>query len=144
MQISIFYAVILVIFAVAQLFSFDDFMEFMASPQLGLPGYLIGLLAPLLILSEVLGLAFLLRVPLSPAFRWVSMGFSVLAALLLVFLSSWIVFGHKDMTTVGFLGTTVDLIPGAWAVCISVGLLVLSIWSAWGLWPATKATISKK
>ena len=145
LQISILYAVILVVFAVAQLFTFDEFMAFMASTEMGLPVGIVGLVVPLLIFSEVFGLAFLLRVPLSPAFRWVSMGLSVLAALLWVVISSWIVFGHKDVATVGFLGTVVDLIPGTWAVCISVGLLLLSVWSAWGLWPGkTRRATSPK
>lgn len=138
LQISILYAVILIIFSVAQLFTFDEFMAFMASPEMGFPVGSIGLLVPVLIFSEVFGLAFLLRIALSPAFRWVSLGLSVLAAILWVFISSWIVFGYRDVATVGFLGTAVDLVPGFWAVCISIGLLLLSLWSAWGLWPGKR------
>lgn len=144
LQISIFYAVILVIFAVAQLYSFDDFIAFITSSQMGLPLGLAGFIVPLLIFSEVFGLAFLLRLPLSVAFRWVSMSLSILSALIWVFLSSWIIFGHKDVATIGFLGTAVDLVPGIWAVSVSLALLILSIWAAWGLWPGTKNTTPSK
>lgn len=134
-QITVFYAVVLTVFAVAQLYSFDEFIEYIGSSELALPSAIATLFVPVLIVAEVFALPFLLRMSVSPAFRWFSMGFALLAPVLLVFISSWIVFGRYDVPTVGFLGTAVDLIPGAWAVCMSAALVVLGVWSVWGLWP---------
>jgi len=135
LKISILYAVILVIFAVTQLFTFEEFMIFIQSVNLPFGESASYVFAPLLIVAEVFALPFLLRMRLSPAFRYVSLLLSCLAAALWIFLSSWIIFTNAPVETIGFLGTLVTLAPGLWALFISLSLAVLATWSAWGLWP---------
>lgn len=143
-QVAVLYAGILVLFAIAQLFTFEKFLEL--TPQFGLPfgeafGYL---LAPLLIVCEVFAIPFLLRMTVSPAFRWLSGGLSVLVAVLWLFIAVWVVTTKASVATIGFLGTVGDLTPGWWAVLIAVALTILAAWSAWGLWPATRGSSIKK
>lgn len=134
-RIAIFYAILLLIFAVMQLFTFDKFLVLIG--EFGLPGeemtaYLV---ASLLVVSEVFALPFLLRMPLSPLFRWFSMILSWLAAALWIKLSFWLVLTDSPVETVGFLGTLVYVMPGWWAVLVSVALGILAAWASWGLWP---------
>lgn len=135
-MISILYAVFLVILAVTQLFTFDTFLQLLGT--FDLPGGEQGayLLGSLLVVSEVFALPFLLRMSMSPAFRWLSIGLGWLAAALWVFISLWLVLTEPIVINVGFLGTLTDLMPGWWAVLVSVSLLILAIWSSWGMWPA--------
>lgn len=144
-SISTFYAAILVIMVVAQLFTFDAFLELFASFQLpGGPatGYT---LAAVLVAAEVFALPFLLRMNLSPAFRWFSLLCAGLVSDIWLFVTIWILVVGVDVATVGFLGTVVDTMPGWWAVFISLAFGILALWSAWGMWPATsKRRASKK
>src|SRR5690606_29389792 len=89
-QIALLYAVILVIFAVGQLFTFDKFIELVPSFQLPLGEVLQFAVAPLLVMAEVLALPFLLRMTLSPAFRWLSMVCGWLVAGLWTGISTWV------------------------------------------------------
>ena len=137
-RIAVFYALLLLIFALAQLFTFDKLLVLIG--EFGLPGgagtaYLIG---SLLVVSEVFALPFLLRMPLSPLFRWFSMFLSLLAAGLWIFLTTWLVLTDSLVVTVGFLGTLVNVMPGWWAVLVSVALGILAVWASWGMWPATR------
>jgi hypothetical protein len=143
-HISLFYAGILVVMVLAQLFTFETFLELIGS--FGLPGGLsmAYVLTAILVASEVFALPFLLRMVLSPAFRWLSMACGVLVGALWVFLSSWVVIGGATVTTIGFLGTVVETMPGWWAVLLSVALLLLGIWSAWGLWPGKRDKAKRK
>lgn len=138
-QMSLLLAVIFVIFALTQLFTLDEFIELI--PALGLPvgEVLTYALAPVLIASEIFALPFLLGMALSPAFRWVSMGCSWLAAGIWVFISFWVAMTYPAVETVGFLGALVNLQPGWWTVFISLGLAILVAWTSWGLWPGKRA-----
>lgn len=137
-SISILYAVILVSFAVTQLFTFEAFLVYMLSLNLPFSENINYAFAPLLIVAEVFALPFLLRMRLSWAFRYFSLGLGCVAAVLWLFLSSWIVLAGAPVDSVGFFGTLVSLTPGWWAIFISLSLVVLAAWSAWGLWPSKR------
>ncbi len=136
--ISIFYAVVLVIMAVTQLFTFETMLVLFGG--FGLPGgSATGYgLAATVVAAEVFALPFLLRMRLSPAFRWFSLGLGILVGVLWLFISSWIVI-TGGAESVGFVGTFVALLPGWWAVLVSIAILLLGIWSAWGMWPTTSS-----
>ena len=143
-RISIFYAGILLVMVVAQLFTFEEFLLLITS--FDLPGGVrfAHFLTAFLVVAEVFALPFLLRMPLSIAFRWVSMTLALIAALIWVFLSIWLVAEVKAASNIGFLGTVVDIMPGLWAVFISIALVILAIWAAWGLWPLNRGAIRVK
>jgi len=135
-QIAILYVILLTIMAVAQLFTFEDFIEIV--PTFGLPlgaGALPYLTAPLLVVAEVFAIPFLLRMNVSRAFRWLSMVLGWVAAGAWFVISLWVVLTHQATTTIGFLGSVGSLMSGWWAVCLSLGLVVLAAWASWGLWP---------
>ncbi|MDB5162743.1 MAG: rane protein of unknown function [Candidatus Saccharibacteria bacterium] len=137
-NIAIFFAAVLVLMAVAQLFTFEDFLPFIQSLNLPLSDNGVYSVAPILIFAEIFAVPFLLRMRLSPAFRFVSMLLGWLAVGIWLFISVWILVANVDVETIGFLGTVVDLTPGWWAVFISLALGVLAAWSAWGLWPGKR------
>jgi hypothetical protein len=138
--ISILYAVLLVIFAVTQLFTFEEFLVYIQSVNLPFSDTINYAFAPLLIVAEVFAIPFLLRMRLSPAFRYLSLGLGFVVAILWVFLSSWVVLSGVSVDSIGFLGTLVTLMPGWWAIFISLSLGILAAWSAWGLWPGKRTT----
>lgn len=136
--VSILYAIILVIMAVAQLFTFEEFLVHIQ--QLGLPlsetaSYILG---PVIVASEVFAIPFLLRMTLSPAFRYVSMFLGWFVAAIWLYVSFWLASTHSQLDTVGFLGTVGNLTPGWWAVFMSIALAILAAWSTWGLWPGKR------
>ena len=137
-KIAILYACILVVMAVTQLFTFDDFLVYFQSFGLPLSTELTYALLPTLIVAEVFAIPFLLRMRLSPAFRCVSMFFGWLVAVIWILLTFWLASTATQVSTVGFLGTLVDLTPGWWAVFISLSFAVLVAWSSWGLWPGKR------
>jgi len=132
-------AVIFVIFAVTQLFTFEEFIKLIPMFQLPFNEGLTYALAPTLVAAEVFAIPFLLGMSLSRAFRWLSMFCGWLVAGLWLFMSFWVVsvapFGVK---TIGFLGTVASLTPGWWAVCLSIALCFLVAWTSWGLWPGKR------
>jgi len=136
--IATFYAAILTVMAVAQLYSFDTFTEHMAS--LGLPGGIaMGyFLASFIVVAEVFALPFLLRMRISPAFRVFSMLLGWIVPVVWLKVSIWMVATYSDAVTVGFFGTVVDTMPGWWAVLVSGAFGILAAWSAWGMWPLKK------
>ena len=137
-QIALFYAGILVVLAVAQLFTFDSFLELFNS--FNFPGgigfaYFSG---ALLVASELFALPFLLRMPLSKAFRWVSMVAGWVAALIWIKTTIWVMVAAPTAVSIGFLGTALDILPGWWAVLISFVFGVCAFWASWGLWPGKR------
>lgn len=134
-KIAILYAAILTVFAVAQLFTFEKFLVYMQSINLPFSEQANYAFVPVLIIAEVFAVPFLLRMQLSPAFRYFSMFLGLLAAALWIFLSFWIVLFGDQVGSVGFLGTVVTLVPGWWAIFLSLSLGTLAVWSSWGLWP---------
>lgn len=141
--ISLFYAAILVIFAVAQLFTFDTFTKLISSYDLPggeTMGYFV---ASLLVVAEVFSLPFLLGMTVSPAFRWGSMVLSWLVPLIWLKLSFWGAVVNEAIGSVGFLGTVVSVMPGWWAVFVSIALGIMAAWASWGLWPGKRAPAKK-
>jgi hypothetical protein len=142
-NIAYMYAAILVIFAVAQLFTFDNFLILIES--FWMPGgktfaYLLG---SSIVVSEVLAIPFLLQIKLSPLMRIISMVMSWLVPLLWFIISIWLMVTINAVSNFGLLGTTVDLLPGWWTVFISIALGVLAAWASWGLWPCQKPKSKK-
>jgi len=133
--VALFYALLLVAMAVAQLYGFEKFIPLIE--QFGLPGGhgTAAFVAGFLVASEVLAVPFLLRMRLSPLMRVVSMVLGWLVATAWLKLSLWVVFTGVMVDTMGFLGTSVLLPAGLWAVFYSAALLVLAAWAGWGLWP---------
>lgn len=137
-QVSLFYAGVLVVFVVTQLFTFDTFIELIPAFNLPLGPMMTFALAPLLVASELFAIPFLLRMQLSVAFRWLSMMLGWLVAGIWIGITAWVAGTEPAVATIGFLGTLVDLVPGWWAVFISFALGILAIWSSWGLWPGLR------
>jgi len=133
--VALVYAAILTVMAVAQLYSFDDFLVLAKTfgDISGVGGaYFV---AAFLVTSEVLAIPFLLRMSLSPAFRWVSMILGWIVAATWLKVTIWLALQGAGTGNVGFLGTVVTVTPSWWAVLMSLALVALAAWSAWGLWP---------
>lgn len=143
-RISTFYAAIIVIMVVAQLFTFEAFLELFAS--FGLPGGAVTgyTVAAVLVAAQVFALPFLLRMAMSPAFRWVSLVCAGLIADIWLFVTAWILLTERDVATIGFLGTVVDTMPGWWAFFIAIAFAILAVWSLWGMWPGGARLKHKK
>ncbi len=132
---SLLYAAVLVIFVVAQLFSFSEFLVLLQGFSLPGGSILAYFAATLLVTAEVFALPFLLSMKLSVAMRFLSMFMGWVVALMWIFITLWLNINVSDATNVGFLGTVVELVPGWWAFCVSLALAILSIWASWGMWP---------
>ncbi|USN96964.1 MAG: hypothetical protein H6797_02110 [Candidatus Nomurabacteria bacterium] len=129
------YAAVLTVMAVAQLFAFEDFVPMMANYSLpGGHGTAI-LFACLIVFTEVFAVPFLLRMPLSQLMRWVGLACSVLAPLMWVKLAVVGIVGGSTVVNSGLLGTKVTIHAGVLSLIVSIVLLALSMWTAWGLWP---------
>ena len=131
---SIALAAILVILAVAQLYSFEDFPDVIAS--MGIYSRPIAeLFAALLVTGEVLAIPFLLGMRLSPAMRVISMiaGWLVIVGWLKIAIILNVT--TNAVTNSGILGATVPVSAGWWMVIFFVILGVLSAWVSWGMWP---------
>lgn len=142
-RMSYLYAGLLVVLAVTQLFTFEEFIELV--PAFNLPfgqGFTYAL-APLIVATEVFAIPFLLRMKLSVAFRWLSMLCGWFVAAMWTFISFWIVLTNPAVETVGYFGTLVTLVPGWWAVCVGGALCILAVWTSWGLWPGARAKAKK-
>jgi hypothetical protein len=142
-KVSFFYAVILVAFAVTQLFTFEEFLEYVPTLNLPISDTASYALAPILIVAEIFALPFLLRMRISFAFRYFSMFLGWVAAGLWILITFWLASSGSQADTVGFLGTLVSIMPGWWAVFISLALGILAAWSSWGLWPGKYAKKKK-
>lgn len=133
--VATFYAALLTVMLVAQLFTFEKFIQLFVDYDLPGGEGAAYLTAAIIVVVELLALPFLLRMSLSWAFRWVSMVAGWLVALVWVVITLWQVLTQPLVETVGFLGTVIDTIPGWWAVCLSVSFGVLAAWASWGMWP---------
>jgi hypothetical protein len=137
-KMAYLYAGLLIIFAVSQLFNFDEFLTLLES--FWLPGGVVvsHLLGVIIVISEVFALPFLFGMRLSPNIRIVSMIFGWLTALIWLKLAFWLNLTINAVSNMGFFGTTVRLAPGWWAVLFSLSLCILAAWSGWGLWPGKR------
>lgn len=142
-RIALFYAIILVVMVVAQLFTFDDFLKLMTS--FGFDGgiRLAHFTAAILVTAEVFALPFLLRMSLSPAFRFLSMLCGWLVALIWLKITILLVIQDGISNNVGFLGTAVNTMPGWWAIVMSIIFGILAAWASWGMWPYQQSSKKK-
>lgn len=140
-KISIGLAGILTIMLVMQLFTFDEFI--LLADTYELPGFSGVGFASLVIVFELLALPFLLRMAVSPAFRWLSAG-AVAASVLLWLYGSVITVFSRDIESVGFSGALGTLTPGWWAVFFAGMLCTMAAWSLWGLWPGARSSAGVK
>lgn len=136
--VATFYAGLLTVMLVAQLFTFEKFLQLLVDQDLPGGEVMAYLTAALIVFFELLALPFLLRMTLSPAFRWLSMVAGWLVALAWLGLTLWQVITLPMVETVGFMGTVVDTMPGWWAVFISIAFGILAAWASWGMWPKKK------
>jgi len=134
-QVSLIYAAILVVFVIAQLFSFTDFLVLFQGFSLPGGDTKAYFSATLLVIAEVFAIPFLLGMRLSVAMRFLSMFFGWLVAFMWLVISVWVNVNSVSVENVGFLGTVVTLNPGWWAFCVSLVLACLSAWASWGMWP---------
>lgn len=138
-SIAILYAALLTIMALGQLYTFDDFVALIGTYALPLPNALVYVIAPLLVACEVGAIPFLLKMHLSPAFRFLSMILGWIVAGVWFLLTFWILISNASVSTIGFLGTAISLAPGVWALLLSIAFGILAAWASWGMWPiATK------
>jgi hypothetical protein len=139
--IAFLYAGIITVMLLAQLFTFEELIAHFISVDL--PGGRAGahLMAASIAAVELFALPFLLRMSLSPAFRVMSASCGWLVALGWVYVSIWTVVSAPEASTVGFLGTVIDLVPGWWAVFLSLGFLIMAAWSSWGLLGLSRASV---
>lgn len=135
---SIALAGVFVLLAVAQLYSYEDFPDVLAS--LWLPGGrpLATVLAALLVVSEVLAVPFLLSMRLSPAMRVMSMVAGWLAIVAWLKIAISINLTTNATTNSGILGATIPVSPGWWMVGLFIALGALVAWVSWGMWPLSR------
>lgn len=141
--IATLYAIILIILSVTQLFTYEDFLQLVVS--FNLPGgeQFSYFLTSLLVVAEVFALPFLFRLSLSKAFRWFSLGCMWLVPVIWLFITLWLAGKDLDFANIGFLGTLVNIMPGWWAIFISLSFIILAAWSTWGMWPLGKPVKKK-
>jgi len=138
-MVAYVYAAILIIFALCQLYTFDKFLILLDSFALPYGTYLSHLFGGLIVTCEVFALPFLLGMPLSSGMRLASMLFGWMVPIAWLKIAFWLSIVANTSTNIGFLGTTVSLVPGWWAVFVSIALGMLAIWASWGLWPGRRS-----
>lgn len=132
------YAVILIVFVLCQLFTFDGFVRLLESFWLPSGAKFAQVLASIIVFCELFALPFLLRMKLSLLMRIISMVLSWLVPIIWLILTLWLNVTVNAISNVGFLGTIVRITPGWWAFCVSIAIGLMSIWSSWGLWPGKR------
>ena len=135
LKIAYAYAALLVIFAVCQLFTFDDFLKLLVSFSLPGGDLIAWSLGCVVVVCEVFALPFLLRIRLRYQMRIISMVLGWIVPVLWLCLTAWLNSTTNSIYNIGFLGTTFDIMPGLWAVYASVAMGIMAIWASWGLWP---------
>ena len=138
LKVSILYAIILTAAAVIMLFNFEDLLVYIQSINLPFGEGINYAFLPLMVVAEVFALPFLLRMDLSPAFRYVSMFLGLLAAALWIFLAGWVVLSGQTDSSVNYSNNLISFLPGFYAIFITLAIGILAIWSAWGLWPGKR------
>jgi hypothetical protein len=136
--ISLVFAGVLIVMAIAQLFTFEKFPSVVA--DLWLPGdsSSASVYSAVIVTLEVLALPFLLSMRLSPAMRLVSMVAGWTSVLIWLGISLWENLTTNVVSNSGLLGDTVTLPIGWWSVLVCLALAVLAGWSSWGMWPLNK------
>jgi hypothetical protein len=133
-KVAYFLASMILVFLLAQLFSFEDMAGIFET--FGLPGGLavatIGVWV--LVVSELLALPFLLNMALPKLLRIVSMVGVWIATGMWALISLWLMISDRYVDNVGLVGSVFDLASGWWALFFAIGLCILAFWASWGLW----------
>lgn len=135
------YATALVIMAVGQLFSFEDFIPYIRDLHLTGGEAVTVLFACLIVIAEVFALPFLLRMPLSSLMRWFGLGFSLFVPLAWLFVTILTYVTQPPEVASSMLGAitgTKIAVPNIFQLILAGILLILAVVSAAGLWPAKK------
>lgn len=117
---GIVYAGVLTLLALAQLYTFEKFIEILPSAVSSEGGVALYLLAPLIVVLEIFSLPYLLRLTVSPAFRFVSRVFGWLVPIF------WVGIGILSGVAIENTGILGDVIAVAGLTTISMGLLLFA------------------
>jgi hypothetical protein len=134
-KVGLVYAVILIVMVVGQLYAFEKFIPLISDYWLPGGQGMATLLAGVVVTTEVFALPFLLRMRLSPLMRWFSLVCGVLVAVIWLKLAFVTIFETTAITNSGMLGAKVGIPAGVVQLVLSLILLGLAAWSAYGLWP---------
>ncbi len=134
-QLGILLAGLYTVYAVTQLFSFEDFTSLTISFDLFGSAVLSTILASLIVVGEVFSLPYLLRMRVSALMRVFSMACAWAVALIWLTVSLWLVSTVNAVPSFGLFGGLLDVEPGWWSVFFSLSLVILNAWIAWGMWP---------
>jgi hypothetical protein len=126
---------IIILIAVAQLFTFEKFPDVTTSLHLPMSQNFASILPSLIVTFEVFSLPSLLIMNISPLMRALSMLFNWLIAGIWLFIALWTTFTVNAITNVGLLGASVKLPAGWWFILFSLTFTLLVIYTCYVLWP---------
>lgn len=140
--IAYIYVVALVSMVVPQLFAYEDFPNTLTGYGINL-GWAT-LFAGLIVFSEIFAIPFLLRMRLSPLFRWFSLICSGLVPLLWAILLLVRSCSAEATTNAAVFGSKLPVDFGLWVFLWVVFLSILFAWSGEGLAPDSVKKSRKK
>lgn len=132
-NIALFFAGIVLVMALGQLFSFEKFIPLIESYELPGGAGTALIVACVLVTLEVFALPFLLRMQLSKLMRTVSMVAGWLVVTAWLKLVVWANLTVNEVDNIGLFGVHVPLPVGWWAVLFVIALGILAAWASWGL-----------
>lgn len=132
------FAGILMLFALGQLFTFDEFVTLLGSYNFIGGTATAKVIGSVFVICEVFALPFLLGMRLSKLARVVSMFLGWLSVAGWLLIALWLNLTSNSVQNIGILGTKIQLTPGWWDVSFMVAIGLLAVWSSWGLWPAKR------
>lgn len=137
-RVALLYASVLVVFAVAQLFSFEKFLPLVR--DFALPGGrpVAYFLAAFIVTLEVFALPYLLRMQLSLTMRLLSMVMGWLVPLLWVGIALWLMLTGSTVTNIGFFGDVIVYAPGWLSVAVGLVLGGMAACVSRGMWPIAR------
>jgi len=137
-RVALLYASVLVVFAVAQLFSFEKFLPLVR--DFALPGGrpVAYFLAAFIVILEVFALPYLLRMQLSLTMRLLSMVMGWLVPLLWVGIALWLTLTGSTVTNIGFFGDVIVYSPGWLSVAVGLVLGGMAVCVSRGMWPIAR------
>ena len=132
--VALLYVGVLVVFALAQLFSFEEFLLLVR--DFALPGGqpVAYFLAAFIVTVEIFALPYLLRMQLSFAMRLLSMVMGWLVALLWLGIALWLTLTGSTVTNIGFFGDVIAYSPGWLSVAVSLVLGTMAVIVSRGMW----------
>ncbi len=133
-----FYAFVLTIMALGQLYGFEKFIPIISDYWLPGGHGTDTLVACLIVMAEVFALPFLLRMRLSPLMRWVGLASSVIVPAIWIKLSVFSFVQGAPLANGGIVGYAVDVPTMTIQLVLSFFLLALALYTAYGLWPNRK------